>query len=365
MQSTNQPRRGRSLPFGPRRTLALAAAAIVVIGLVAAVVGGSVWAGGSASPTPAGPQPANTALTNATATATPASSPAPSLSATSPAPTAEPTAKPAAPLPSLLAAIGDSYSQAYSVSPSYLRDNIGFSWVIGPARNDGVFSLYERFKAIGGSPVVEDAAFSGRQMKDAPRQANLVVAAAKKLKPGQTAYVTFELGTNDLCADPVPKTDPVSFARDLATAITTLRSGLPAGSRILMLPVPDFPHFRDITQANPAARALLALPENINRCPPYLGGNGSFSMAQANDYLSRYDAALEGACRDISAADSPSGKLYCTYNAALLADSDFLIADLSTVDYFHPSLSGQARLAADAWAADVWSGVPIPKGAAR
>jgi lysophospholipase L1-like esterase len=282
-----------------------------------------------------------------------------------PAPTAEPTVQPPPLPPSLLATIGDSYSQAYSVSPSYLLDHIGFSWVIGSARNDGVFSLYERFKAIGGSPVVVDAATSGRQMKDAPRQATLVVAAAKKLKPGQTAYVTFELGTNDLCADPVPKTDPVSFARDLTTAITTLRSGLPAGSRILMLPVPDFPHFRDITQANPAARALLALPENINRCPPYLGGNGSFSMAQANDYLSRYDAALEGACRDISAADSPSGKLYCTYNAALLADSDFLIADVSTVDYFHPSLTGQARLAADAWAADVWSGVPIPKGAAR
>jgi hypothetical protein len=132
-----------------------------------------------------------------------------------------------------------------------------------------------------------------------------------------------------------------------------------------MLPVPDFPHFRDITQANPAARAELALPQNINRCPPYLGGNGSFSMAQANDYLTRYDAALEGACRGIAATDSPSGKLYCTYNTTLLADTDFLIADLSTVDYFHPSLSGQARMAADAWAADVWSGVPIPEGAAQ
>jgi hypothetical protein len=70
-------------------------------------------------------------------------------------------------------------------------------------------------------------------------------------------------------------------------------------------------------------------------------------------------------CRGITATDSPSGKLYCTYNATLLADTDFLIGDLSTVDYFHPSLSGQARMAADAWAADVWSSVPIPKGAAQ
>jgi lysophospholipase L1-like esterase len=365
MQSAKQPRQGRSLPLGPRRTLAVAAAGIVVIGLVVAVVGGSVWAGGSASPTPTGSQPAKTTLTNATATATPASSPAPLLSATLLAPTAEPSAKPAPPLPSLLAAIGDSYSQAYSVSPSYLRDHVGFSWVIGSGRNDGVFSLYERFKAIGGSPVVADAATSGRQMNDAPRQANLVVAAAKKLKPGQTAYVTFELGTNDLCADPYPKTDPVSFARDLATAISILRSGLPAGSRILMLSVPDFPHFHDITQATPAAKANLALPQNSDRCPPYLGDNGPFSMTQANDYLSRYDAALESECRDIAATDSPSGQLYCTYNAALLAETGFRIADLSTVDYFHPSLSGQARMAEAAWAADVWSDVPIPKGSAQ
>jgi lysophospholipase L1-like esterase len=370
MQSANQPRWGRSLPFGQRGGLAVVGGAIVIIGLVAAIVGRSVWAGSAASPTPAGSQPANTTLTTTTATATPVSSPAPSPSATSPAPTAEPTAKPAAPkstapLPSLLAAIGDSYSQAYSVSPSYLGNNIGFSWVIGSTRNDGVFSLYERFKTIGGAPVVVDAATSGRQMKDAPRQANLVVAAAKMLKPGQTAYVTFELGTNDLCADPDPKTDPVSFERDLATAIATLRSGLPVGSRILMLSVPDFPHFHDITQVNPAALANLALPENSNRCPPYLGDNGPFSMAQANDYLTRYDAALKGACRGITATDSPSGKLYCTYNATLLADTDFLIGDLSTVDYFHPSLSGQARMAADAWAADVWSSVPIPKGAAQ
>ena len=343
--------------------------AIVIIGLVAAIVGRSVWAGSATSPTPAGSSPANTTLTATTATATPVSSAAPSPSAIGLVPTAattaEPTPKPIAPLPALLAAIGDSYSQGYSVSPAYLRDHIGFSWVIGSAPNDGVFSLYERFKAIGGSPVIVDAAKSGKEMKDAPRQANLVVAAAKKLKDGQTAYVTFELGTNDLCADPNPKTDPASFERDLAAAIAILRAGLPAGSRILMLSVPDFPHFHDITQANSAALANLALPENSNRCPPYLGDNGPFSPAQADDYLSRYDAALEGACRDIAATDSPSGKLYCTYNATLLADTDFLIADLSTVDYFHPSLSGQARMAADAWAADVWSGVPIPKGAAQ
>ena len=39
--------------------------------------------------------------------------------------------------------------------------------------------------------------------------------------------------------------------------------------------------------------------------------------------------------------------------------SDFTIADLSTVDYFHPSLTGQAKMAEAAWAADVWHAVPL------
>jgi lysophospholipase L1-like esterase len=367
MQSVNQPWPGGGLRHGTRGNLAVAAASIAVIAIVAAVVGGTIL-GGSASPAPSGSKLGST-LPTVPARATPGGSAATSPSSTglvsAAASIATATANPAAPLPSLLGAIGDSYSQGYSVSPSFLRDHIGFSWAIGSTRNDGVFSLYERFKAVGGSPTVVDAATSGRQMKDAPRQANLVVAAAKKLKPGQIAYVTFELGTNDLCADPDPKTDPVSFEADLATAISTLRSGLPAGSRILMLPVPDFAHFHDITQASPAARANLALPQNSYRCPPYLGDSGPFSKAQSDDYLARYDAALETACRTISTIDSPSGKLYCTYNSTLLADADFRIADLSTVDFFHPSLSGQAKMAANAWAADVWSGVPIPKGAAQ
>jgi lysophospholipase L1-like esterase len=202
-------------------------------------------------------------------------------------------------------------------------------------------------------------------MNDAPRQADIVVAAARKLKPGQTAYVTFELGTNDICADPNPKTDPNVFADELRAAMSTLRAGLPAGSRILMLSVPDFAHFGAITQADAAARANLALPQNSDRCPPWLGTNGPFSVSQANAYLASYDAALKSVCDDVSTADSSSGKFYCTFNATLLADSDFRIGDLSKVDYFHPSISGQAKMAADAWAADAWAGVPLPKAAAQ
>jgi hypothetical protein len=141
----------------------------------------------------------------------------------------------------------------------------------------------------------------------------------------------------------------------LQTAMTTLRAGLPAGSRILMLAVPDFPHLRTITQADAAAKATLSLTQNLDRCAPYLGRYSSAAMTKANSYLAQYDAGLKAACDDINSHEGVLGRLHCTYNSASLAESDFTIKDMSTVDYFHPSLSGQAKMAADAWNADIWA----------
>jgi lysophospholipase L1-like esterase len=344
-----------------RGAIATAIFIVVLVVLVAGVaVAGGLFAGSSSvSPAPTGPQLAAGSPTAAgRSTVTTSSMPTPSPT---PPQTSSPTPAPTAPpVPALLGAIGDSYTQAWSVSPQYLLDHTQFSWAIGTDKGDGVFSLLERFGALGGSPVVVDAATSGRKMDDAPRQADAVVAAAAKLAPGKTAYVTFELGINDLCASPDLMTDPAVFAAQLQTAISTLRTGLPAGSRILMLPVPDFRHFRDITQADPAAKALLSLPQNVYRCAPYLGTSSPATLTQANDYLNRYDASLEAVCEDINAHEGATGRLLCTYDASALADADFTIADLSTYDYFHPSLSGQRRMADDAWMADAWASLPLP-----
>jgi lysophospholipase L1-like esterase len=345
----------------PTRSRPIAVAVVAVVAVVA-LLGGIALASGRFSPGPTvSPSPVASQLAGGSPTPTPAHT----MTLAGPTFFASPTASPApaptaVPLPALLGAIGDSYSQAWSVSPSYLRDHTQFSWVIGTDKNDGVLSLLERFQALGASPIVVDAATSGRKMSDAPRQAAAVVAAGRKLAPGQTAYVTFELGTNDLCASPDPMTDPGQFQSQLVTAITTLRTGLPPGSRILILAVPDFPHFHDITQADPDAKANLALPENADRCAPYLGASTPALVSRGASFLTAYDASLETACQDINAHDGATGRLYCTYNAALLADSDFTIGDMSVVDYFHPSLSGQAKIAADAWKADVWAAAPRP-----
>jgi lysophospholipase L1-like esterase len=262
----------------------------------------------------------------------------------------------------MLAAIGDSYSQAYDISPDLIhhRDNVRFSWVLGYARGDGIFSLKERFEALGAHPVAVDAATSGRKMADAERQASVVVEAARGLPVGATVYVTFELGANDLCDE--PKTDPAVFESQLRRAIAVLRDGLPAGSRILMLSVPDYSHFHAMTQDNPVTRAFFATL-HPRRCAPFLGASSPTPLNQARAILRAYDVSLVEACAEIESTDGATGRLHCTSSLTGLAERDFTVADLSAYDYFHPAYSGQAKMAEAAWRVGDWGAIALPAGA--
>jgi lysophospholipase L1-like esterase len=337
---------------------------IVLVAVLVLGFGAGLFGDGSSS----GPTVGGVAQASAAGTQTALPSPIATLSpwpsfASAPPPPPPPAASPASPaLPAMLATIGDSYTQAWSVSPSYRRDHPGYSWAVGTVKGDGVFSLRERFEALGDKLVVVDAATSGRKMSDAARQATQIVAAAKTLRAGGTAYVTFELATNDLCDNPV--TDAASFEAQLRAAVAILRSGLPAGSRILMLSVPNFAHFHDITQADARAKATLNLPSNSSTCAPFLGSNSPLTMPAAEQVMATYNSILVEVCDEIEATDGASGRLHCRDNEALLSESDFTIKDLSTVDYFHPSLSGQAKMAAAAWKASDWAGLKLPAGAA-
>jgi lysophospholipase L1-like esterase len=330
-----------------RRNLLIAVVAVLIVAGGLAVTVGPL-SGGSKSPAPS-------ASAGASASAG-TGSPVPSDSgAVSKSPTASGTGPATPPLPALLGAIGDSYSQAYNVNGSNLLDHPTHSWVVGTAKGDGIFSILERFQQLGDKPVVVDAATSGKKMIDAPRQAQLVVDAAKNLKPGQTAFVTFELGTNDLCDD--PKTDPNTFQSELQSAIQILEGGLPSGSRIEMLSVPDFSHFRDITQASTAARTALAQRQNSRRCAPFLGSASPTDLPTAERILTAYDSILISACDGIQTKDAPAGKLFCRSNRVDLADSDFTIKDLSDVDWFHPSVSGQNKIANAVWNDGFWGSI--------
>jgi lysophospholipase L1-like esterase len=170
------------------------------------------------------------------------------------------------------------------------------------------------------------------------------------LGEGDTAYVTFELGANDICADSLDgTTDPATFRSATRAALELLRDGLPEGSHILVLSVPDVTRLRAVLEEVPLAHALH---RRYEVCRSVLGEEADtdavLSRIEAyNDALTRECEALAGSavtCRHDLGGD-PSQSLF---------GAEFSLSELSSLDYFHPSLAGQARIADETWALTPW-----------
>src|SRR5215207_7659744 len=125
-------------------------------------------------------------------------------------------------LPNSMAAIGDSMTQAADVCCWY-GDHPANSWSTGSAGWDGVFSHYERIRALNGaiSGHAYNNSVSGARMSAAPAQASKAVAQGAQ-------YVTILMGSNDVCtSSPSSMTSVDTFRQQYRTALATLEAGLP------------------------------------------------------------------------------------------------------------------------------------------
>ena len=127
-----------------------------------------------------------------------------------------------APLPSSMAAIGDSITQAASTGGSLGADAPQNSWSTGTSTT--VNSHYLRLLAAG-APITGknyNRSVSGAKAVDMVAQMGTVVTL-------QPDYLTVLIGGNDLCTDTVAQmTDPTVFRDQFATAMATLTAGSPA-----------------------------------------------------------------------------------------------------------------------------------------
>ncbi len=263
------------------------------------------------------------------------------------------TARPTRPLPGLIGAIGDSYTQAFSTSWSEMYDHPGHSWSIGTTRGDGVYSLAERLQALGDNLLVSDAATSGRRMDDGPRQAGVVLNAAKQLAAGRTALVTVALGTNDLCIDNM--TSSATYEAYFRQTMSLLRNGLPAGSTVFVQTLVDFYKLGQLGQSSPAAMKTY---RNLGVCPKFLGAVKPGDLEAGRARMAAYNEILTRVCAEFDTAGSTQSGLHCQTDApggSSYFNRNFTLADFSTVDYFHPSIAGQALMADSAWVASPWA----------
>jgi lysophospholipase L1-like esterase len=241
------------------------------------------------------------------------------------------------PLPDSMAAIGDSITQAVDVCCFY-RNWPGHSWATGNVPLDGIASHYERIRAE--NPAIRghrwNNAVSGARMADAPGQARRTVEQGAE-------YVTILMGANDLCGWDGALTPTATFRAQFQETLQILREGLP-GSHVFVASIPNLYQLWSVLRTHPLAQVVW---QTADICPSMLD---FFNSAADRQAVIDRQRELNDVLRDVCATWSR-----CRFDNDLTYEYDFTRDQVSRLDFFHPSLRGQATLAALTWEASWWS----------
>jgi GDSL-like Lipase/Acylhydrolase len=244
----------------------------------------------------------------------------------------------APPLPSSMAAIGDSITRAYDVCCSY-GDHPGQSWSTGSTSYDGIASHYERIKQFN-SAITGHAyndAVTGAKMAAAPTQAGQAVGQGAR-------YVTILLGANDLCtSSPSTMTSTTTFRSQFQQAMDILLA--PGQDRhVFVSSIPNIYQLWEVLHGNSLARWAWA---NFHICQSMLGATRTEAERQlVVDRERAFNRILADVCGQY---------IRCRWDGGAVYNYQFSASQVSAMDFFHPSLSGQAALARVTWGASWWS----------
>jgi lysophospholipase L1-like esterase len=244
----------------------------------------------------------------------------------------------APPLPSSMAAIGDSITRAYDVCCSY-GDHPGQSWSTGSTSYDGIASHYERIRQLNSAITGRgyNDAVTGAKMSAAPGQATQAVNQGAR-------YVTILLGANDLCtSSPSTMTSTTTFRAYFSQAMATLLA--PGQDRyVFVSSIPNLYQLWQVLHTNSLARTVWAA---ANICQSMLGATRTEAQRQqVVDREKAFNQILAEVCASYSR---------CRWDNKAVYNYQFSASQASALDFFHPSLSGQAALARVTWGASWWS----------
>jgi len=240
------------------------------------------------------------------------------------------------PLPASMAALGDSITRAYDACCSY-SDHPGQSWSTGYTWYDGITSHYERIKRV-------KPAIAGRAYNDAVTGAKMAAApgqAAKAATQG-ASYVTILLGANDLCtSSPSTMTSTDSFQRDFASAMAALAAE--PSRHIFVSSIPNLHQLWELLHTNSAVRTVWA---SAHICQSMLGATRTATeRQQVVEREQEFNDILAEVCGSYD---------NCRWDGDATYNYQFSVSQVSPLDFFHPSLSGQAALARVTWAKSWW-----------
>jgi len=236
--------------------------------------------------------------------------------------------------PNSMAALGDSITTAYNTG-GFFTDAKQNSWSTGTTSS--VNSLYTRIltqnSAISGKNY--NYAVSGKKMIDLNGQAGKLTSSVE--------YVTILMGANDLCTSSTGNmTSVASFTTQFSTAMATIAQKSPS-AKIYVVSIPNVYNLWSVLKDNRTARSTWAL---FKICQSLLANPTSTTYEPSRQLVKDRNVAFNAALASVCAQYAN-----CRFDNNAVFNTPFLASDVSTRDYFHPNLTGQAKLAATAWGA--------------
>lgn len=267
--------------------------------------------------------------------------------------------------PRVMAALGDSITRGYNTTGNGCPTGPGLdcpknSWATGT--NPAVDSVRERLDAVSPQPLTGyNDAVSGAKAINLLSQAQLVASQ-------NPDFVLIEIGANDACAS--TPTPTATFSNQVREALNVLVSGNKS-VYIQLMSIPDINQLRTIF-IEPADANALTRWQLFSVCQGLLANplsTAPVDEARRDAFRAQviaYNEALEEVCAEFKR---------CLWDDYAVFNSKFTTADVanvtntggldilpfnavpvfgpgntnSTADYFHPSVAGQAQLAATAW----------------
>jgi len=244
------------------------------------------------------------------------------------------------PLPSSMASVGDSITRAFDATSSgcFLSDCPQYSWSTGTAGSSSVNSHYLRVLAANRKirGQVWNDAKTGAKMADLDGQ--LKSAAGQGVQ-----YATVLMGANDVCTSSAATMTPTAtFESQFQTALTDFFAADP-DARVFVSSIPNVYQLWSLEHTNATARFEW---QTFGICQSMLSSSNTEADRQAVVAQEQADNnALATVCGQFA---------NCRWDNLATYDYAFKTSDVSTVDYFHPSVRGQNTLAGITWSASYW-----------
>jgi lysophospholipase L1-like esterase len=238
--------------------------------------------------------------------------------------------------PNSMAATGDSITRAFNTCRTAFTDCPANSWATGTEATVNSFYLriLERNAGIRGN--LHNDAVSGARMSNLPEQVTNVVSQ-------RVEYVTIEMGANDVCtSEEGTMTSVASFRSNFESAIRTMRESLP-GARISVGSIPNIYNLWSVLHTNGSAAStwnLFRICQSMLRNPTSTTREDEERRLRVQRREVEFNEVLSSVCATWER---------CQYDRGTGYEFRFEAAEVSTNDYFHPSVRGQTTIARIEW----------------